>query len=150
MRKAFLIALSAAVSCLSGYLLSKASVVGKIGISVFYKEYKFLRTWWKTAFGMFMIYCLLVILQEWVQRRVAPSKAKFIYMILVLAGVGGLYFTYSDFRNNPSHRFLGERFHLGGYLFWIGWMLISLYYLVQNRQTIPVQTNSLRDERTGV
>lgn len=48
MRKStgFILILLAALAALSGYLLSKASLVGKAGITLMYQEYKFLKVWW--------------------------------------------------------------------------------------------------------
>jgi hypothetical protein len=39
---------------------------------------------------------------------------------------------------------LGERFHLGGYLFWIGWILISAYYLSKKREVANVKATPLQ------
>lgn len=114
-------------SILSGYLMSKASLVGKAGMSLFYREYNFLKSWWKGALLVFIVMMILYVLQGLLQKRVPkPRTAQVI--ILVFAAVG-LYFTYNDFRHTLSHHLLGERFHLGVYLFWLSWMLISLYYL---------------------
>ena len=44
----------------------------------------------------------------------------------MLIAVAGLYFSYHDFRNTLSHKLLGEGFHLGVYLFWLGWIGISI------------------------
>lgn len=125
--------LLAGVSVLSGYLLSKASLVGRVGINLFYKEYKFLKTWWQGAAVVFGVLLLLLLIQGIIQRQARRSTANWLHGALLLAAVAGLYLTYSDFRNTTNHRLLGERFHLGAYLFWIGWMMISLFYLVQRR-----------------
>jgi hypothetical protein len=44
-----------------------------------------------------------------------------------------LYLTYNDFRQDLSHRLMGERFHIGAYLVWIGWMIISIYLLLTRK-----------------
>ncbi len=46
-------------SIISGYLLSKASIIGKAGMSLFYQEYNFLKTWWKGA--LLMLTALLIL-----------------------------------------------------------------------------------------
>lgn len=51
------------------------------------------------------------------------------HIIALLVAVAGLYFTYRDFRTDFSHNLMKERFHLGAYLFWIGWVSISLFFL---------------------
>lgn len=121
-------------SILSGYLMSKASLVGRAGMSLFYREYNFLKSWWKGALVVFIALLILFALQGLLQKRLArPKPAQLI--ILVFAAVG-LYFTYNDFRHTLSHHLLGERFHLGVYLFWISWMLISLYYFFLPKQEV--------------
>ena len=121
-------------SILSGYLMSKASLVGRAGMSLFYREYNFLKSWWKGALVVFIALLILFALQGLLQKRLTrPKPAQLI--ILVFAAVG-LYFTYNDFRHTLSHHLLGERFHLGVYLFWISWMLISLYYFFLPKQEV--------------
>lgn len=117
-------------SIISGYLMSKASIIGKIGMSLFYREYNFLKTWWKGALLISALLIMLYIIQEIVLRKYPPVKARTIYIIACVLSVIGLYFTYNDFRHTLSHRLLGERFHLGVYLFWLGWLGISIFYLI--------------------
>lgn len=118
-----------ALAGLAGYLLSKASLVGKIGISVFYQQYRFLKTWWQGGLVLFAVWMLLFFLQQKAQQRCQPRTARLVHFGAILVAGIGLYFTYLDFRNSLSHRWLGERFHLGGYLFWFGWISISLFFL---------------------
>lgn len=136
-RTAPFITLLAGLSVLSGYLLSKATLVGRTGMNLFYKEYRFLKTWWKGALAVFAGLLLLFFIQGLAQRKLRRSKAIIVHAVALVIALAGLYFTYSDFRNTLSHRMLGERFHLGAYLFWIGWMLISLFYIVQPKSLQP-------------
>ena len=65
------------------------------------------------------------------------KTAKTIKLFFLLVCLAGLYFTFRDFRTTLSHRWLGERFHLGIYLYWIGLCIISLFFLTTksgNRQ----------------
>ena len=133
MKRNTLVLLLAILSGISGYLLSKASFVGRMGINLFYKEYKFLKVWWQGALVIFGTLLLLLLLQGLAQRRMVFFKARLLNIGAILAALVGLYFTYYDFRHTTTHRLLGERFHLGGYLFWIGWIMISLYCLAQKR-----------------
>lgn len=137
MRKStlFILALLAALAALSGYLLSKASLVGQAGITLMYKEYKFLKVWWQGAAVVFLCWILFFVLQGWVNRKAKGRNAALAHIGTLLLAAIGLFFTYQDFRNNLSHRLLGERFHVGAYLFWIGWMVISLFYLFKGRET---------------
>jgi hypothetical protein len=121
----------------AGYLLSKATLIGRTGIALFYKEYRFFRYWWKGALLIFGVWLLLFLLHHFLQRHLFRRHAALLHITALVIAVIGLYFTYSDFRNDFSHRLLGERFHLGFYLFWVGWMLISLYYLFQRRRAAP-------------
>lgn len=126
--------LLAALAALSGYLLSKASLVGKAGITLVYKEYSFLKVWWQGALAVLACWLLLFLIQGWASRRAKGGNAALAQVVALVLAAIGLFFTYQDFRNNLSHRLLGERFHLGGYLFWIGWMIISLFYLFRGKK----------------
>jgi hypothetical protein len=133
-KTALLILILGILSAMSGWLLSKASLVGKAGISLLYKEYRFLKTWWQGAVTVFVVLIILWLLQGVAQRRLGKHRANILHISMLLLSMIGLYFTYYDFRHTISHRLLGERFHLGAYLFWIGWMIISLAYLTQNKE----------------
>ena len=133
-RTGLLIVLLALLSGISGYLLSKASLVGRAGMTLFYKEYGFLKVWWQGGGVVFLVLLVLLLLQGMVQRSAARKTANLVHIGALLAAIAGLYFTYNDFRHDLSHRLLGERFHLGAYLFWIGWMLISLFLLAQPKR----------------
>jgi hypothetical protein len=133
-RTSFLLFLLAVLSAISGYLLSKASLVGKVGISMFYKEYQFLKVWWQGALAVFGVLFLLFLIQGAIQRKAARGTANLIHIVCILLALAGLYFTYNDFRHDLSHKLLGERFHLGAYLFWVGWMMVCLFFLAQKKQ----------------
>ena len=133
-KTALLVFILGCLSVTSGWLLSKASLVGRAGISLFYKEYRFLKTWWQDALTVLIVLILLLLLQGIAQRKLDRHKTNILHISMLLLSMIGLYFTYYDFRHTTSHRLLGERFHLGAYLFWIGWMIISLFYLNQNKE----------------
>jgi hypothetical protein len=145
-RRSLLLLLLLVLSGIGGYLLSKASFVGRMGISLFYKEYKFLKVWWQGGLLIFTIWLILFFLQDLAQRKLPPAISRFVQFGAILAALTGLYFTYQDFQHTMSHRLLGERFHLGGYLFWIGWIIISIYYLTDKRRTnLPAQNTGASD-----
>lgn len=135
-RAVILIVFLLLLSLLSGYLLSSASWAGKVGISMFYKEYEFLKYWYKGAALCFIIWMFLLGLQALLQSRLRRTTSIFVHLIAIMLALFGRYFSYSDFRQNISHRILGERFHLGAYLFWIGWLIISLYFILQKKQQV--------------
>jgi len=133
-RPVILVLVMAALACISGYLLSKASFVGRTGINLFYKEYKFLKTGWQGALVVFVVLLMVLFIHQQVQKRMTGKKQLSLHFAMLLVALAGLYFTYADFRESLAHRLLGERFHLGAYLFWIGWMTISIVYLLGNKQ----------------
>ena len=139
-RTSILLLVLATLSVIAGYLLSKASLVGRMGISLFYKQYAFLKVWWQTALLFFFVWVLLFVLQGWAQRKLSPNASRLLHIGTLLAALTGIFFTYQDFRHTLSHRWLGERFHLGGYLFWVGWILISLFYITDQKKTISPDT----------
>ena len=130
-RTASFIFILAALSALSGFLLSKASLPGRVGISLFYREYKFLKTWWQGALVVFAFLLLLLLLQGLAEKYFSGRKAVLFHITTLLLALAGLFFTYHDFTHTTSHRLLGGRFHAGAYLFWLDWILISLFYLTK-------------------
>lgn len=121
------------LSALSGFLLSKASLTGKVGISLFYQEYGFLKIWWQGALVIFSVLMVLLLLQAMAEKKLATQKAFLLHIIMILLAIGGFYFTWYDFRHTATHRLLGARFHTGAYLFWLGWILISVFYLTKKK-----------------
>ena len=121
------------LSALSGYLMAQPSLIGKIGIALIYKEYRFLRTWWKGGLVVFSILFILFLLLGLVFQRLPKRKANPIFIGMVVLAVIGFYFTWSDFTYNTSHRWLKHRFHIGAYLFWLGWVCSSLFYLFRQK-----------------
>ena len=128
------------ISLVSGYLMSKASLISKVGMSIFYREYNFLKTWWKGTLLIFTLLMILYLLHWFVRQKLNTQKAKTFHLIACIIAVVSLYLTYHDFRHTLSHRLLGERFHLGVYLFWLGWIAVCLSQLVHSRIT-PVGTS---------
>ena len=122
----------AVLSVVAGYLLSKVSIVGRMGMKIFYKEYLFLRSWWKDTLLLFVVLIILFVVQDYLKQKLPWNRSNKIFVISVVLALAGLYISYDDFRHTISHHLLGERFHIGVYLFWVGWMVTSLYYIVQN------------------
>jgi hypothetical protein len=137
MRRHFpFVLLLTALAFLAGWLLSHLSLLGRVGISVAYREYQFLKTWWMGAGLVLAVWVVVywmhnIVLQRWPRRRKA-------HLVTLLLAALGLYATYADFRGDLSHRWLGERFHLGAYLFWIGLMLVSLRFWLRPKQQTTV------------
>lgn len=120
-------------SLIDGYLLSAISFVGKTGINLFYTEYKFLKSWWKGALLVFIVWMLLFSIQSYFQKKTSKGTSKIVHAVSLIIAVIGGFLSYVDFRNSVSHRWLGEQFHVGVYLFWLGWMAISIFLLTDRK-----------------
>lgn len=118
------------ISVISGWLLSKASLIGRTGINLFYKEYQFLKTWWQGALVVLVLLLILWMIHQLIKVRFNHGKAILAHSIALFVYLAGLYLTYNDFHTDLSHRLLGERFHLGAYLFWIAAILLAIIYLM--------------------
>jgi hypothetical protein len=129
-RSASLTLFLAILAVVSGFMLSSASWIGNIGVSLFHSEYEFLRDWWKGAILVFTVWIFLYAVQSLILKISSHTVSNIVNIFAVVAAIIGLYFTYHDFRHNLSHRWMGERFHIGAYLFWIGWIIISAYLLM--------------------
>ena len=60
-----------------------------------------------------------------------------LYSLLLMLGAVGLFLTFRDFIYTYTHRLLKERFHLGFYLFWIGWIGTCVFFLVVKDKKDP-------------
>lgn len=135
-RTSVLVVFLAALAVLCGYLMSKASFIGRIGMTYVYKEYRFLKIWWQGALTVFIVWMILLIIQSIVEKNLSKRNATIVHVAFILLALVGLYFTYSDFQHTTSHRWLKEKFHIGAYLFWLGWIVISAFCIVQKREDI--------------
>lgn len=122
------------LSWLSTYLISKISLIGRMGIAVFYREYRLLRSGWKTFLLLFGIQLILIILLRIIQKKYSKKILLLIASVLLLLGMLGLFLAFSDFMHVYSHRLMKERFHLGFYLFWLQWMGTCIFFLIVNKK----------------
>lgn len=142
-KHSILIACQAFLCCIEAYLVSKISLVGKVGIALFYKEYGLLRSGWKTFLLFFLVQLALVLLLAYAEKKLPVKKLKLLISALFFTGLIGLWGTFYDFQYTFAHRILKERFHLGFYLFWIGWMSTCVYFLmiIRGRKTTEMLTD---------
>ena len=119
----------ALLSLISGVLISKMSFIGKIGISTMYREYIIFKTWWKTALLLLVIQLVLIAVLQLFRTKVSVSFSRLLAFLLIVLGGIGAYFTYIDF-TTTSHKMMRLSFHLGFYLFWVGWFITCFYYLL--------------------
>ncbi|MDR2222526.1 MAG: cytochrome d ubiquinol oxidase subunit II [Flavobacteriaceae bacterium] len=137
-----LILVQAILSLISAFLIAQMSFIGRIGISLFYKQYQIFKNPWKTAALLFMIQ-LFVLLILWAFKRYSSNKTANIVAILflVIATIGCIY-TYIDF-TSTSHKYMKTYFHSGWYIFWGSWILTTISVLFIKRKNIPLkQTNN--------
>ena len=135
----FLLALSSAVS---GYLLSKASWVGRVGMTFFYKEYNFMKVWWQGAIAVFIGLLILFALHSLFQKKLPTSLARILHFAMLVLAVTGLYFTYDDFTHDFSHKILGHSFHYGFYLVWADWILMCLFFMFKKKRVTTIVTTA--------
>jgi hypothetical protein len=140
-RSASLTLFLAILSVVSGYMLSGASWVGRVGINLFHQEYSFLKIWWQAALVVFGLLIFLYAIQSLVQRLASHVVSRTVHIFAIAAAIVGLYLSYDDFRHTLSHRWMGERFHIGVYLFWLGWIIISIYLLLAKKNARAMSHN---------
>ena len=131
-----LIFILACISILSGNLTKGVSLAGRLGINLFYQEYQFFKVWWQAALVCFALMIVVTVMLYFVDKSLKGVFRKIILLVFFFGFLAGLYFTFSDLRNNLSHRLLGERFHLGIYLYWIGFCIISLFYALTPKKRV--------------
>jgi len=127
-----LIICQAILSGLETWLISKISLIGRVGIATIHKEYRLLRSGWKTFLLLFGIQLAIILVLNAIQKRYTRKISTTASFGLLFAAVLGMLITFWDFMDTYTHRLLKERFHLGFYLFWIGWMCTCLYFLLHN------------------
>jgi hypothetical protein len=128
MQKVFnLIVVQALLSTIAGILISKMSLVGKLGIFFIYKDYGMLKIWWKAALIIFAFQLLFIFL-FWLLKQLFGKSAT--PLLVLLLGIGGLgaYFTYQEF-HATSYRLMRSQFHAGGYLVWVGYAISCLFFM---------------------
>jgi len=117
------------LSVASGYLMSKARWIAKVGMTFFHKGYNLTKIWWQGAIAVFLIFIMLFWAHNKLQQKLG-GNARIIHVLILLVAIAGLYFTYDDFHTDFSHRLLGHMFHYGFYLGWVGWIFICLFFIV--------------------
>jgi hypothetical protein len=120
-----------------------------VGIATIHREYRLLRSGWKTFLLLFGIQIAIIITLNIIQKKV--SRKSMILTASLLLGVAaiGFFITFQDFLHTYTHRLLKERFHLGFYLFWMGWMGSCIFFLANSREIkikdtkpFPLDTNT--------
>ena len=146
------IAIQALLSTISGVLLSQMSFIGKVGISVLYREYDIFKIWWKTAVLLFIIQLALLLVLWLVKRLLGRRLAFAAFLLFLLFGLVGAYFTYLDF-TTTTHRVMKANFHAGVYLFWGTWTLVCIYFMAvplkKRQHGAPISESADGDSAAG-
>jgi uncharacterized membrane protein YsdA (DUF1294 family) len=132
-----LIVIQAVLMAIAAYLISKMSFIGRLGINWFYQEYSLFKSPLKTGLLLFVIQMVLLGVQWFMNKRYDRKIANIVSSVLLIVALLGLYATYQDFQNTFSHKILNEKFHVGFYLFWLGWLSTCFYFLFGVRPTPP-------------
>jgi hypothetical protein len=129
------------LAAIAGWTLSKATLVGKVGIHFLHREYAFLNSWWKGALFILAVWLIFEFIQFRIWKKYSRGLNRAIQIGFIVLAIVGLYYTYLDF-STFSHGMLGKRFHIGGYLFWIGWSAISIFFLRLQKQEPTVSESN--------
>ena len=132
-----LILCQALLSYLEAYLISKISLIGRVGIATVHKEYSFLRSGWKTFLLLFGIQLALILLLHFLQKKYPKKITTLLTSGLLLLALLGLLITFQDFLHTYTHRLLKERFHLGFYFFWLAWIGTCVFFLLTKESESP-------------
>jgi hypothetical protein len=139
-----LILIQVIISLISGILMSKMSLIGKIGVSTMYTEYGFLKHWYK-GFAAVLIVQLLLIAILWIVKRITSYKNfSIVNLVLIIIGLLGLIYTFYDF-TSTTHKYMNTQFHTGGYLFWAGWFISCLFFFFARVKPKPIIITSNKD-----
>ncbi|MDR0792566.1 MAG: cytochrome d ubiquinol oxidase subunit II [Chitinophagaceae bacterium] len=128
-KNTFLILLQAILSLIAGFLVSKMSWIGRVGINFFMPQYKIFKSWWQAGLLCFGIQVSVIFILWIVKKKASPTASFITSLVFLLIAIVGLYFTYNDFQTTISHRLMKEKFHLGFYIFWLGWMGSSIGFM---------------------
>lgn len=133
-RRVFTLLICQLLLCwLETYLISKISLIGKVGIATVHHEYALLRSFWKTFALLSVLQVALIITLYLLGKRSSKKITNLVSTVLLVAGLLGLLVTFQDFLHTYTHRLLKERFHLGFYIFWLSWMCSCLFFLFSNK-----------------
>lgn len=143
--RVILILIQSTLSLISGILVSKMSFLGKVGISLIYREYSILKVWWKAAILFFAIQLFVIFALSVVKRVYNVKTTRLVAITLFIFGLLGIYLTYIDF-TETSHKMLNSSFHAGFYLFWVSFFVTCAYFMnfkIKNEKTINDDTANL-------
>lgn len=116
------------LAVISALLMAQMSWVGKMGISLFYKDYAILKDPISSGVSIFVAQMVVIIILHLLYILTGRKALRIACIFFFLLAAIGLAYTINDFRQELSHRMLKYKFHYGFYLIWGGMMLSTLYY----------------------
>ena len=144
-----LILIQAIISLVAGILLSKMSLVSRIGVSSVYTEYAFMKHWYKGFAVVFIVQLLLIAILWAVKRTTTYKNFSLVNLIFVIIGLIGLLYTFYDF-TSTSHQYMNSQFHTGGYLFWAGWFVTCIFFFFARVKPKPTLTNTTINQGNNI
>lgn len=135
------------LAIISAMLLAQMSLLGKLGIALFYKNYSILKSPILSGAIIFGVQFLIVLILHLFYLMGNRKLLRTICLLFLLVAILGLSYTIYDFRTEFSHRILKSKFHYGGYLVWIGIMLSTIYYFFVPKRAQTEEVN--REELEG-
>lgn len=144
-----LILIQVIISLISGILLSKMSLIGRIGVSTVYTEYGFMKHWYKGFAAVLLVQLLLIAILWIVKRTTTYKNFSIVNLVFVILGLLGLIYTFYDF-TQTSHKYMNSQFHWGGYLFWIGWFITCLYFFFARVKPRPITEPSITNPNNDI
>lgn len=143
MKRNILLVVLALISVASGFLMSKSTWIGKVGMTFFHKGYNLTKIWWQGALAVFLVLLAFVALHTFIQTRMKGASTRIMHFILLLCAFAGLYLTYEDFHHDFTHRLLGWRFHYGFYFIWFGWICVAIFFLAMKNKAVTNQDKTV-------
>ncbi|MBV7439805.1 hypothetical protein KRX57_00050 [Weeksellaceae bacterium TAE3-ERU29] len=126
--RVILVLIQSTLSLISGILVSKMSFLGKVGITLIYREYSILKVWWKVALLFFAIQLIVILVLSMIKHFYNVKTTRLVAVTLFILGLLGVYLTYIDF-TETSHKMLNSSFHAGFYLFWVSFFITCAYFM---------------------
>lgn len=125
--------LLALLSVISGLLMADMSWIGRVGVNLLHKEYKFMKVWWQGALVVYGVVLSLFIIHSVIHKRFGAIVSRIIHFLLLLCAAGLLYLAYADFEDDFSHKLMKEHFHLGVYIVPVCWMMICVFFISKRK-----------------
>ena len=157
MRRLFFYGLLFPLVVLNGYLLSKANILGKIGLFIY--RYQYLKNFTNALLTVTLVTATAIVIAELILIMVRKENIKRSTGILILASLATaatavFVYTVIVFLKNWSYGHIGLRFQIGAALLpvlLIGIFVFALFKLPKVPAAFPLSpvTDAMNDEETS-